>query len=111
MISREQLVNRSLRKLGVIGAGQAASAEDFAVVNEVVQPIMDDLGTRSIYFWGDPDQIDDASSEHLAEILANSCAKDFGKAPDENVRLLAERRLRELNVQMLSGQNQTTDYF
>lgn len=111
MKTREQLVNRALQKLGALAAGQTASAEDFETVNNEIEPIMSDLAVRSIYYWGDPDQIDDSSFIHLADIVANSVARDYGAAQDDNVRRAAEQRLRELNVQTLSGQPQTVEYF
>jgi hypothetical protein len=72
---------------------------------------MSDLATRDIYQWGDPDQIDDDAFEHLADVLAIANARDFGKEPDEQSRMLAESRLRQLNLTFLSGQPQTTEYY
>jgi hypothetical protein len=109
--SRQQLVNRALEELGVVGAGQPASAEDYAVVNAAIESVMSDLATRDIWQWGNPDEYDEDAFEHLAVLLANAKARPFGKAPDEQVRLLAERRLRQLRPYDLSGQAQTTDYF
>lgn len=109
--SREEFVNRALRKLGALATGQAADPEDYAAVDDTVQSVMSDLATRDIFQWGDPDKIDDDAFEHLADILAQTNARDFGKEPDEKVRLLAESRLRQLNLTFLSGQPQTVDYF
>lgn len=109
--TREQFVNRALRKLGALPTGQAADPEDYTAVDGTVQSVMSDLATRDIYQWGDPDQIDDDAFEHLADILSQANARDFGMTPDENVRLLAESRLRQLNLTFLSGQPQTTDYY
>lgn len=111
MKSREQLVNRALRKLGVLAAGQAAEAEDYSAVDDTVESVMSDLASRNIWQWGDPDQIDEDAFEHLADLLANSNAKDFGAQPDETARLLAESRLRQLSQTFLSGQPQAVEYF
>ncbi len=109
--TREDLVTRALSKLGAIGAGQTPSAEDAAVVDGVVEPVMDDLASRGIYSWGDPDELDDDAFEHLAQVLSVAVARDFGLPSDEMARLAAESRLRQLNPTVLSGQPQTTEYY
>ena len=111
MTSREQLVNRALIELGVVGAGQTAAAEDYAVINDAVEPVMSDLATRDIWVWGDPDEYEEDAFDHLGVLLANARARAFGSAPSEEVRLLAERRLRALKPTFLSGQSQTTEYY
>lgn len=109
--TREQLVERALRKLGVLAAGQSAAPEDAQVVDAEIEPLMQDLAARNIYVWGDPDEIDDAAFIHLADILANSVARIFGAQQDEMVRVSAENRLRLLDTQVLSGQPLRVEYF
>lgn len=111
--SRQALVARALMELMADGgAGQAPSAEDAATADAEVEPLLSDLATRNIWQWGDPDQIDDDAFIHLAKLLANSIAVGVGGKPsDENVRLLAESRLRELKPVILSGQPQRVEYF
>ncbi|WP_027039115.1 hypothetical protein [Mesorhizobium ciceri] len=111
MKTREQLVNRALQKLKVLAAGQTPSAEDAKVVDDDLEPVLSDLSTRNIYPYGDPDQIEDNAFVHLADILANSVAADFGRDQNDTVRLAAEARLRELTAQTLSGQALQVDYF
>lgn len=109
--TRDDLVNRALRKLGALPTGQAADPEDFQAVDGTVESVMSDLATRNVWQWGDPDQIDDDAFEHLAELLAIANAEDFGAAADEQKRLLMEHRLRQLNVPYLSGQPQSVEYY
>lgn len=111
MKSREELVNRALEELGVIAAGQAAEPEDAILIDREIEPILSDLATRQVYHWGDPDNIDDDAFVHLAVLLANSRARSFGTVPDERVRLMAEGRLRQLELVTLSGQPQQVEYF
>lgn len=111
MKTRQELVLRALQELGVVGAGRSASAEDAKLVDNEVDPMFDNLALREVWQWGDPDQIDDSAFTNLAKWLANSVARPFGAAPDENVRLLAEQNLRELKPVFLSGQPQRTEYF
>lgn len=111
MKSREQLVARALQKLKVLAAGQTPSAEDAKVVDDEVVPVLSDLSKREIYPFGDPDQIEDDAFVHLADILANSVAADFGRDQSEELRLMAEMRLRQLTAQTLSGQSLQVDYY
>jgi len=109
--SREQLVARALAELGVVGAGQAGNAEDTASVDSEVIPVLDDLAGRNIFHHGDPDQIPDDAFVHLSVVLAQSTARQFGLEPDENRRLLAESRLRQLRANILSFQPLAVEYF
>lgn len=111
MKTREELVNRALQKLKVLAAGQTPAAEDYAVVDNDLEPVLSDLSAREIYPFGDPDNIEDEAFVHLADILANSVAADFGREPSETVRIMAENRLRVLNREILSGQTLKVDYF
>jgi len=111
MQTREQLVLRALRELGVPGAGQMPSAEDAQVVDGEIAPIMADLSLRNVWSWGDPDRIDDAAAVHLAIIIANSVANQFGKDRDETKRLMAEVRLRELDNAEDAGDPIPANYF
>jgi hypothetical protein len=109
--SREDLVNRALAKLKVVAAGQQPSAEDAKVVDDMVEPTLAELAARSIYAYGDPDQIEDECFEHLAIILAQTCAEDFGVEGNEGKRIAAEIRLREIGAETLSYQPLKADYF
>jgi hypothetical protein len=109
--TREDLIARALRKLGVVGAGQSPSAEDSQAVDDEIEPVMADLAARGIYAWGNPDEIDDEAFVHLAAILGNSVANDFGKPEDEAKREYAEMRLKLLDVKTLSGQPLKTVYY
>jgi hypothetical protein len=111
MKTREELITRALQKLKVLAAGQTPSAEDAQVVDNEIIPVLSDLAERDIYLLGDPDQIEDSAFVHLADILANSVAGDFGKDQSEDLRLMAEARLRRLNAATISYQPQQTEYF
>lgn len=111
MKSRQQLILRALQELKVVGAGQSAAAEDAEVIDDEIEPVMADLAARDIWQWGDGDRIADEAFVHLARILANSRAGEFGMQSDENVRFAAEARLRQISRAQLSGQPQTADYF
>jgi len=109
--TREELVTRALAKLKVVAAGQQPSAEDAKVVDDMLEPTLAELAARKIYGYGDPDQIEDECFESLATILAQACAEDFGVAGDSGKRIEAERRLREIGAETLSGQPLQATYY
>lgn len=111
--SREQLVLGALKELGVVGAGQTASAEDAQTIDERINAVMADLAKRNVWVWGDPDQIDDAAYNHLVTILANSVgiARQFGLPSDDTVRIYAETRLKELRAVQDAGDPIVAEYF
>jgi len=109
--TREELVARALKKLKVVGAGQTASSAVTQSVDQMVGPIMSDLSVRGVFSWGDEDELPDEAFEHLAGILANAAAPDFGKQADEQLRILLESRLRLLNGAVYSGQTLKTTYY
>ena len=109
--TQAELIDRALQKLGVLGAGQTAETEDSDLLEAEIQPLMSDLSERNIYQWGDPDDIDDAAFLHLADLLSNSVARDYGKQQDEQLRVTAESRLRLLEPLVLSGQPLRAEYY
>lgn len=109
--TREQLVMRALREVGAAPAGQAPSAEDYQAMDDEVQSLMADLAQRNVWTWGDPDRIDDAAAIHLAKLLANSAARQFGLSPDEVIRLYSEARLIELRSVIDAGDPIPALYF
>lgn len=111
MKTREELVNRALQKLHVLAAGQAASPEDYALVDGALVPVLSSLSSRNIYPFGDPDQIEEDAFEHLADLLAYSTAGDFGRTPDGAKRTEAETLLREISAESLSYQPLKAEYF
>ena len=111
MQSREALVRRALRELGIPGAGQEPSAEDYAVVDADVEPVFADLARRHVWPWGDSDRIADEAIVHLAIILANSAAAQFGIPSDDGRRVYAETRLKELKSTVDAGDPIEALYF
>lgn len=111
MRSRQELIERALKELGVVAAGQTPDAEDVDVVEDEIDAVMSDLMVRNVYSWGDPDEYEDEAFIHLAKIIANSVARSFGVAPDDGVRIICEARLRMLIPVVLSGQPLRAEYY
>lgn len=109
--SREQWVLGALQELSVVGAGQTPSAEDAKTVDDRIQSVISDLSIRAVWSIGNPDSIDDQAYNHLCIILAQAVASQFGIAPDEMARVMAEGRLKELRRPVDAGDPIRALYF
>lgn len=102
--TRLDLINRALTEIGKLESGQTASAEDVATVDELVDPMIEDLSARQVIHVadaGDPGptggQIEAAPFLHLARLLGELIAPGFGRSSDAGAMEFAERRLRTLS--------------
>lgn len=109
--TRDELVDRALKKLLMIGAGQSPEAEDQETVDDMVDAVLADLAERGVVYVGNPEAIPVAIFEHLADCLAQAAAPDFGLPRDASVIAFAEGRLRVIAASRPSGEPQQTDYF
>lgn len=93
--SRQQLVDRALRVLGVVPAGQTPDADDRLVVDEFVEPLLARLDAEGITTIPDAEQIPAAQFLDVAILLAAAAAADFGLAAlPQNDPMQSEIRLR-----------------
>lgn len=90
--SQTELFNRALVKVGAVGAGQTASAEDVAYPRNALGPIiaeLDELGVASIVITSNEaaEEIPDEYFAALAVLLAADISPDFGgPAPSDEQR-------------------------
>lgn len=78
--SRRQLVERALRVLNVVPAGQTPDEDDYAVVDEFVEPLLARLDGESITTIPDANAIPAAQFLDVAILLADVAKADFGLA-------------------------------
>lgn len=95
-VTREDLTARALQELAIPGAGQVANAEDTAIADAEVEPLIADLAKRAVYIVDDPDAIAEEALVPLAVVLAQSIATSFGAAMDPQKRAAAEAQLRAI---------------
>jgi hypothetical protein len=115
--SRIDLINQALVNLGVLAAGQTASAEDTATIDAYIDPLVEELEEREIAFVDDTDAIPNSWFLPLAIILADAAAMAFGLAgvpvsggtPDPVLK--AETRLRVVQYARPTGEPQKGEYF
>lgn len=110
--SREDLVNLALSLCYADGgSGQDADPEDFNSVNELVEPLFDELSELGIYTVGDPDEIENAAFRSLAWFLADASSDRFSKEIPPARLAKAENTLRQLNAETFSYQTAKNLYF
>ena len=109
--------NLALSYVGAVGAGQTPSAEDLAIANRQLRPLLEELAARDIaYVPIDPDDdtvecIEEQFYAVLSELLANQMAPEFGQPTSESVRAAAEIRLRRMTATGSYEQVQQSEYF
>jgi hypothetical protein len=109
--TRDNLADRALQKLRVVGAGQPVDSEDHETADGVIDAVLADLEARDVYSVADLEDIDIAAFEWLALVLADTLAPDFGQAMDPNRRAYAERMLLWIGSTSPTYQTQTAEYF
>lgn len=109
--TRDDLITRALTKLTVIGTGQSPDAEEAASVDDAIDGILLDLAARDVVEVADDDAIPSEWFEDLAEIVAQNCAKDFGRAKDQAEIDRAERSLIKKGTPGPTYQRQVAEYF
>lgn len=109
--TREQLANRALDKLTVVGSGQSPDSEDTALADYAIDGFSQYISAIGLYTIGDLDAIDDAAFEWLAVYLAYFIALDFGKPQDDAMRQAAEYNLIRLASAGPTKEPLVVDYF
>ena len=83
--TKQELVERALQILVVLGAGQTPSAEDSQAMGDIVRPLLDRLNASDDLAIASEDLIDTTVFEPLAGLLANAGAPTFGGTFDQSV--------------------------
>ena len=109
--TRLDLQNRVLSILSADGgSGQSAAAEDLEKVDELIDPVVDQLSADEVVTI-DPDAIETKYFLALAGLVANAAAPDFSQAFDPNKQRYYEGELRRLNRAGPTYEVQSTDYY
>lgn len=110
--TKTELATRALGILGKLEAGQSPAAEDLTLIEEVIDPLVSQLGLEGVTYVGDPDLIDDAVFLPLARRVALEVAPDFGlPAVDEATIEAANRPLYRLSASSPTYTPQKAKYF
>jgi methyl coenzyme M reductase gamma subunit len=100
--SETAIAEVALRKLQVIQAGQAASAEDADIVVEKIQGMLEDLSRREIHYADSIEEVSAAAYDHLATCLAVRCMDEFGITGNQRAEMRAARMEAEMTLRTLA---------
>jgi hypothetical protein len=94
--SRDDLVLRALRNLGVLPQGQTADADMYQSVDDLVVPTLSELSALDVTFVPDAEQIPEEQFNSLGHVLASEARAEFGLADDTAIVALAEKAKNDL---------------
>jgi hypothetical protein len=104
MKNRQDLVLRALSELGRLYTGEAPPAEDFAAVDALVDPLIDQIMADGVVYVGDVNQIENAFFLPLGRLLAIEASNVFGS---DAIQTLLTRN-RSANVDALKEREYET---
>ncbi len=87
--TRQDIVEQSLKHLGVTTGNETPSAEDFDLMDSMFEPVLADLNARQIVYDLSPSAIQDEHFIHLSFILAKNGIPAFGVEGDDAQKLMA----------------------
>jgi|SRR5215468_2807780 len=85
-VTSTDIIEKTLKNLGVTAAGQSVDPEDRLWVSEEIHPMFLKLEQLEICYVPQEDAIPGAWFEDLAAILAGICAPKFGATNDDYIR-------------------------
>jgi hypothetical protein len=106
--TRAELVNQALAYLGLKQGQQAANADDYDVVDDLVDPALDTLKAKNIVHVANHNAINPALFLPLAMYLAAKASPTFGPAMDATA---AERELRVIVADVPTYEVQYATYY
>lgn len=98
MKTRQELVYRALSDLGALPVGQTPSTQEYASVDALVDPVIESLSARDIYYVSDHQAIEDSAFISLGRCLAWAAAPEFGLHEDAALAALGEQAERHLKI-------------
>lgn len=102
-MSPSELYETTLRKLGVLGAGETAESADVAIVTEAFKQLAREMDISLSNVVG-------GTGLYLAEMLASDLSDDFQLDEMRLQRLLAKRESNRRNVMRIINGGYSTDH-
>ena len=109
--TREDLIYRAATEVGALASGQSLSAEDFATIDNLVDPLVQQLSFDGIVHVQDTDAIQPEHFLPVARLLANEAAISFGQAYSRDVKITNETQLLRLTAMRPTYETLENDYF
>jgi hypothetical protein len=109
--TREDLIYRAATEVGALASGQSLSAEDFDTIDNLVDPLCQQLSFDGIVHVQDTNAIQPEHFLPLARLLANESAISFGQAFSKDIKIANETILLRLTAMRPTYETLENDYF
>lgn len=96
--TRSDLVHRALKNLGALPQGLTPDAQEYNAIDELIDPMVEDLVARDVAFIEDVDAIEDRYFIALGHVLAGIAAPEFGLQSDAAIASYAQKGEQDLRV-------------
>jgi hypothetical protein len=101
--TRANLVYQALYNLGVLPQGQNPGSEEYNAVDDLVDPMVEDLIGRDVVFIEDVDAIEEKYFLALANVLAGHSSSLFGMQNDPALAVRAQKGEKDLRIIASAG--------
>lgn len=109
--TRAQLITRALKSLGQLDPGEDPSPEDYATLDDLIDPLIAQLAADEVVYIQDAEAIELEFYLPLARLLANAAGPDFGSPVNLDAKTTDEAELRRLNASKPTFQTVKTEYY
>jgi len=96
--TRTDLIERAATELGALPSGETLSDEDSATLDNLVDPLVQQLSLDGVVDVSDTEAIPSEWFLSLARLLANEAAPSFGQQTSRDVRIENEGKLRKITA-------------
>ena len=96
MKNRTQFITAVLQDMGVVSVGATPAAEDVALIEVRLDPMLEDLSFRNVIYISDFQTFPDKIFQALVDLMVQICGPAFGRQKDRAEIELMEGRLRTI---------------
>jgi hypothetical protein len=96
--TRDQLIERAGINLGLVQPGEALSTEDYATLDNLVDPLIEQLSADNVVYIDDADAVAVRVFIPLAAVLANFAGPSFGSPINDQAMLRDTNTLKRINA-------------
>lgn len=107
----QELETEAFAILTGMDPNSSPAAEDLAVIEAYVEPLLAQLAADDVVYVSDRNEIEDAYFLPLARLLANVAGPRFGSPMNEDAKKIDEALLRRMGVSVPTYQVAEAEYF
>ena len=109
--TRAQLIERAGINLGLVQPGEALSSEDYNTLDNLVDPVIEQLSADNVIYIQDSEAVDPSVFLPLAAIIANQAGPSFGSPINDQALARDYGALRRIGSSQPTFETLQTDYF